>query len=660
MRQGALLLVLAGVLCAGAEAAEVRDVSPEEAQAWQRWAIPLPKQISISRKLNAAPAQIGIRLRRDATEPEEAAAAQLEELLGGQERLAAADQLVRIVIGVCDDEGMVRGRKAIDPERLRRLPNSDQAYAIVPLGDSELVLTALTPAGVYYAAQTLRQLLEATITGGRVEVPLAEVLDWPDLSERGEWGGSSVRDIEMLAAHKMNLVETHVGLHVREDGTTEVTMSAEDRARARANALNLVPIITHLEHLKRTGLYDVYPELAGEGYDIETAPRGLIAPCASNPRFVDILAGWMDGLASLEGVTDICAWLSESHVQCECEECQKVGQFVLETRALVKAYRQIEGDHPDVGLRILLTQGSYETNDKVLEEVPPDIGVTYYHGGRTYDSSRDEMIYPLLEDYAAEGRWLGCYPQLTASWRIVCPWTGPQFIHYRMNEFVNDGLECLCGYATPDNICYEFNVIAAAEWSWNAGGRSPREFAAAYFTRRGFEDPDAAAEWAVRMGPVGWDLYGSRVPYSAFFGRAAAIVKGRTVPTLGEGMYRYFPTLQRLDEDIETCRWAAETARVWQAPTLVAEAETIGGMLRMLRGIYDMTVVLSRETPEPAQTRQRLNELMYEMALASQQATTGLRNWRDSLEGWDGAARFDDTIEVIDQTASEIGEFMQQ
>ncbi len=656
-------IVPALIVCAaatGALAAEPMAVPPDAAATWIRWTLPMPKQIEIPRKVVLAPDQVRIRARREAGPAERTACEQLRALFAERAGVQADGEAFEIVLGVCDAEGRVRHRPAIDPDRLRGVRNSEQAYAIVPYADDELVLTGLTDAGVYYAAQTLRQLLEATLTEESVEIPLAEVLDWPDLSERGEWGGSSVRDIEWMAAHKMNLVETHVREMVDEDGTPTVEVNEEAIALGRRNALKVVPIITHLDHLLRTGVYDAYPELVGRGYDVETADRGLIAPCASQPQFIDVLAGWMDGMSSIDGVTDICAWLSEAHVQCRCPRCQRLGQYVLESRAIVEAYRRNQQKHPDVGLRILLTQGSYSTNDEVLAEVPPDVGVTYYDGGRTYDSSRDEMIYPLLEDYAAQGRWLGCYPQLTASWRIVCPWTGPQFIHYRMNEFVDDGLECLCGYATPDNICYQFNVLAAAEWSWNARGRSPREFAAAWATREGFEDPDAVAEWAVRMGPVGWDLYGSRVPYSAFFGRAASLVKQGAVPTLGEGMYRYFPTLEHLDADIETCRWAAETAHGWDAPALVAEAEAIGGMLRMLRTIYDMGVVLADETLEPETARPRLNEEMYEMALASFQAEEAMRDWRDALEGWDGASRFDDTLEVIGQTASEIGEHLRQ
>ncbi len=663
VRSGPLVLaatVLAAMVSATAVLCDVTPVSPSDARAWVRWTIPLPKRIEINGQVTLAPDQVGVHLRRDAGDVEAKAAAQLEALFTEQAGVEPKGNEFRIVLGVCDEQGRVRGRPGVDPRRLRSLPNADQAYAITVVDDKDLVLTALDEKGVYYAAQTLCQLLEAKLTEEVAVIPLVEVLDWPDLAERGEWGGSSGRDIEWLAAHKMNLVEAHIRQKVNEDGTATVEVNEERIRDGRLNALKLVPILTHMEGLQRTGVYDVYPELAGTGYDPADPPRGAIAPCCSQPKFVEVFAGWMEALAAIEGVSDISAWLSESHVQCECEQCQKVGQFPLEARTLVRAWRIAREKYPDLGMRILLTQGSYDTNEQVLAEVPPEVGVTYYHGGRTYDSSREPMIYPLLADYAAKGRWLGCYPQLTASWRIVCPWTGPQFIRSRMNEFVGKRLQCLCGYATPDNLCYEFNVLAAAEWSWNAKGRDEREFATAWATRKGFKDPDAVAEWAVRMGPVGWNLYGSRVPYSAFFGQAAATVKQRKSPALGTGMYRYFPTIESLDADIATCRDAAEAARGFEAPALVGEAQAIGGMLRMLRAIYDMTVILSTVEDQPEAARERLNLSMHEMALSSQQATHALLDWRYALEGWPGAARFDDTLEIIQKTASDIGAHLAQ
>ena len=522
------------------------DPATDEAK-WLRTLLPLPKQIAIKQVAELPVNNVKLTVAKGSGDVVKTAASELQALVteqGGQATDGAGQ--FEILLGVCDSSGRLEGLTVPGAAQLADLPNAEQAYVIRPLDNTRLVLTALDQRGVYYAAQTLRQLLESSLHQGRVKIPLATITDWPDLAERGLWGGSANRDIVWMAQHKMNLVESHVTLGISEDGHGRATADAELIDLAHRHALKFVPVITHLNGLGRTGIYNTYPELRGQGDKaVHPTHTNLVAPCCSHPKLTQILADWMIDLGNQKGVTDVCAWLSElSNQYCDCEQCRKagVGQYALETRCLVTAYRLAQKKHPDLGLRILLTQGSYTSNDKVLAEVPSDVDVTYYDGGRTYDSSRDPMIYPLLEDYAARGNWLGCYPQLTASWRICCPWSGPQFIRTRMNEFVDKKLQCLCGYATPDNRLYEFNVLAAAEWSWNARGRDERQFATAWATRKGINDPNAAAEWAVTLGPVGWDVYGSRVPFSSFFGRAKILVAKRRKPKLGDGMFRYFPT----------------------------------------------------------------------------------------------------------------------
>ena len=156
-------------------------------------------------------------------------------------------------------------------------------------------------------------------------------------------------------------------------------------------------------------------------------------------------------------------------------------------------------------------------NDKVIARAPSDIGVSYYDGGRTYDSSRNEMIYPLLEDFAKKGRWLGVYPQITHSWRCGFPWTGPQFIRFRCREFARKGLSNVIGYAVPGNAYSEFNVAAMAEWSWNADGRTAEEFCRAWATRMGVCEPDQFVKWAIPAGEAGWSLAETNLFLSAIY-----------------------------------------------------------------------------------------------------------------------------------------------
>ena len=637
-----------------ASAAVVPVPGPQQ-KAWLRWLVPLPKEVAIERMVTLPVADVGIRLRERADETEHAAAEELRALLEGKTEGAAFE----ILLGVVDAEGKVAGVAVPDAARLTTLPNKQQAYVIRPVGPSRLVLAALDSRGVYYAAQTLRQLLESTLADGRVSIPLATVTDWPDLAERGLWGGNANHEILWLARHKMNLVESHVKLGLTEDGRGRAQADQALIGLGRRHALNFVPILTHLDQLHRSGIYERYPELRGKGKKAGNWNGRAVAPCFAQPMTGKLIADWMADLAAQPGVTDVCAWLSESHVQCGCPTCSKAGQFVMETRAVVAAWQQARKKHPKLGLRILLTQGSYTTNDKVLAAAPEGVGITYYDGGRTYDSSRDPMIYPLLEQFAAKGRWLGCYPQLTASWRIVCPWSGPQFIRTRMNEFVDKKLQCLCGYATPNNRLYDFNIMAAAEWSWNAKGRDEREFAAAWATRRGLKDADAVARWAVTLGDVAWNVYGSGIPYPQFFGRAAAMVRGRKKPVLGEGLFRYFPSPERIDADLAACRKALALASQFGDPVILAETEAVGAYVQMVREIARIGRLHAAAARPDDTARAELQRAMAHLSAAGHEAAAALRTWERLIGEGAGSSRFVDTVDVTEKTVVDIGDALE-
>lgn len=609
-------------------------LSEADANAWVRWLLPLPQQIALHARVELPGAAIA--LEAPVQEMVQVAVGALRQLLGP----AGATQFT------------IRFVQADVPE-LAGKPNADQGYRLQPEGDAVLVATAATPQGLWHAAQTVRQLLEGGRRGDRFGVPLATALDWPDLQERGMWGGSSVRDIEQLAGWKMNLVEAHVQLGFDDAGHATAVVEQDALDRARRHGVRLVPILTHLDQLALTGVYDRYPELAGKGESAVAKGVSVHAPCLSQPKMAEVLADWIAALADNDGVTGICAWLSEHHVHCGCDDCQKLGQYAAEAKALVRGAQLARQKHPNLGFRILLTQGSYATNADVLAAIPPDMGVTYYDGGRTYDSSRDPMIYPLLADFAKSGRWLGVYPQVTASWRIVCPWSAPQFIKYRLTEFVDKRLQCLVDYATPDNRLYDFNVAASAEWSWHAHGRDEHEFAAAWATRKGYPEPDRVADWAVLLGPVGWDVYGSRIPYTAFFGEAARLVKAKQPPSWGSGMYRYFADQASLAADAAICAEAMRLARSLAVPEIIDETQVIGGFVAMMQAIAELqTTLAAGPLDDPATAR--LQAAMEQLATAGVTTSHGLRAWEQHCGGG-GGPRFEDTVQVVEQTAAEIG-----
>ena len=558
------------------------------------------------------------------------------------------------------------------PEILEIVPWSGPPTVVVTVPGSKsitnraLVLAALAPAGVYYAALTLSGLIEGKAKGAEVALPLGEITDWPDMAERGEWGCSSSRDIEWLAARKMNLVEFHTVHQVEADGTVTTAINQGYLARGRRHAVRMVPIISHLNSMGRRGAYKAYPELRGKG--TRAAYKGhtgnLWAPCASHPKLHEIMAGWMLGYAENDGVRDISCWLGELKQRCECEECAKTGQFTLEARAFVKGWQIARKTVPDLRIRVLLTQGSYATNDKVLAEIPPEVGVTYYDGGKTYDSSRDPMIYPLLEEYAGQGRWLGCYPQLTPSWRIVSPWSSPQFVKARMTEFVDKKLVSLGGYVVPDNHLFDFNVTAAAEWSWNAHGRDEREFALAWATRNRLSHPGTAADWAVLLGPVSWDIYGARLVERYFFRPSSieAMLAARARPVFGQGMFRYIPDWDHLRRNLATARKALGLAEQVGSSAMLGETRAIVTYYEMLDGLCRMCTHLAEWTEIGPPERDKLQRELNLFTLSGGQNIEALRDWERAVRVGAGQGRFregrqatEDTVRAVARAVVPLG-----
>lgn len=630
-------------------ASSVEPLNAEEAQRWLRWVIPLPKRVRMEVKQTLSASELRFRLAGPSSDVAEAALDRFVHSLGERTGVREFAGRFPVIIGVCDSQGKMDGMSIPGADELAKCPNVDQAYLIVPLLEKGMAVAAGGERGVCYGLKTLEQLLLAYAGPHKVVLPLVAILDWPDLEERGQWGGSSTRDIEYLADRKMNLIEAHSILSLDAQGRGVARIDTAVFEKARLHGIKWVPIITHLDQLTRTGIYDRYPELKGKGPKAQSSwGTDVFAGCFSEPKMSEILADWVTSFASIRGVQDVCMWLSESHVQCGCAKCSGQSQYVLEATACVRAWQLARQKNPNLRLRILLTQGSYATNDKVLSVVPPEVGITYYDGGRTYDSSRDPMIYPLLEDFARQGRWLGCYPQLTASWRIVCPWTGPQFIKYRMNEFVTKKLRCLCGYATPDNRFYDFNVTAAAEWSWNVQARSEEEFAAAWATRRGLPDPEKVARWAVMLGPVGWDVYGSGIPYPHLFRGVASLV--RTRPELGKGLFRYFPTVEHIEKDWAICDNALHIAEELRNPVMLAETHSLRGYVGIVRGIEKIASATAGKKQLDAQTTKTVQAEFDRFAASVKETVEGLRAWKELVAPDCTASRIADTVRVTEET----------
>lgn len=635
---------------------EMKPISKEQAELVTRWLLPMPKELRFDGLLPVSPAELRVVTGEDAGELVQCAAKELQAAFGAE---PPEKNAFPIYIGARSSRKI---RTVADVHDLDLVQNRDQAYAIVPVQGSRpgvlrgIALVGRTEAGAYYAAKTLQQILEGATalapSKADFALPVVTVRDWPDLAERGEWGGSANQDIEWFAERKMNLVESPVALSIDKDGRGVAKIGDGLIPRAKQHAVNLVPIITHLEQLPGE-VFSRFPQVRGVGDPAAWQKVGSVVPaCFSQPKLQELLNDWVLCLARVPEVTDVCVWLSENDVQCACEKCRASNQFVLETQTVLRAWEAAKRVKPGLRLRILLTQGSYKSNDKVLATVPKEVGVSYYDGGRTYNSDREPMIYPLLETYAAGGRWLGCYPQVTASWRIVCPWSGPQFVRFRMTEFVNKKLSNLCAYATPSNRFYDFNVTAAAEWSWNAAGRDERAFSLAWATRRRLPQPERVADWAVTLGPVGWDVYGSRVPYLWVYGGIGGQLTNG-LPALGNGIFKYLESEKKIEDNLAICDRAMAMAKEVGAPEIISETQTITGYMQMLKGLHQLSGVVAKKKALTDDEKRAAAEAMKLVDAGASAAVEGLKEWQRAVASDIAGGRVADTVRATERTATE-------
>ncbi len=665
------VFLLIAVSAAGAYAG-VSTVTPAEGKVLVRHLIPLPHEIRIEKKAVVSPGDVRITVRPGATEIERNAAAELSALFRERTGKEPSGNGFEIRIGVNDPR--MGARLAA---RLKSLPNHEQAYAVIPDGSGRIVLTGLDGRGVYYAARTLHQLLEATLTRDTAAIPLAEITDWPDLDERGLWNfGQPEIWIPWMASLKLNyakMVNTNLQ-NIERGKPNHAAIDRDLMLKARLQAFNYLPFILHLNFLHDYGLYSAYPEVAGKG-DGALAGRYFAhkggsfhrAPCASNPMLANILAEWMADIAS-QGADEVSCWLTERPAQCGCPECLAVGQFVAETRAFLAAWREVKKTRPGFMIRIFISTTDNDRYNKVLAELPPEVKIERAcHAGldRVVREPRDLIRSPLFDSYADEGRWISSYDApVSANGLVETPeFKVPQSSPHRMRAFVRHmaerkwrGVYGMLPWGNMGREVCGFSINALAEWSWNLEGRSEREFAAAWAVREGMKDPDAAGEWAEIMGPVEFDVYDSDFPTCWSWGKAVDMVKNRRQPVLGEGMFRYYPDAGDFDRKLAACDRARAIAEKAGYTRLALESRVVRSYIDLAKQVYRIAQTVSTRDVASPDVQKELALMLPEIRKAGAENAAAIRAWRTELGPEPWHPRVHDAIAAAGATAQGIAD----
>ncbi len=606
--------------------AAIQKVSQAERTNWVRYTVPLPKSINITDKaivprssvlVSAANAGGDIVVKQ--------AVKELYEVLGGAPK-GQPSLTIKLELG---------GKRA---EMLRKYRNSEQAYVIYPAQDGkELTVSALQPAGLYYGAKTLQQLIRPKVVGDRVDVPLLNVLDWPDMQDRGLWGSDNFDHVRWMADRKMNWIEQISAHGIDENGKTFARLK-EGReplvTEGPLYAMKPVPVVLHLEQ-SGGSVVKYYPELKAK-----SDHTGLM--CYSKPKVIEIIAEWIAELGSLPGVNEVDVWMSENlqgKPGCQCDECKKTGvnPVVLEARAIVQAWGMAKKQTgKNLGLRVLTSEATEDYNQLIFKELPKDVKLVYYHSLLTYTCGKRPMLRKYLADYAKSGHWLGVCPNISPL-HFAQPFDSAQFVRYRMNEYVDKGLQGFLGYSTPRVHFASYNVEAAAEWGWNAKGRSTREFAYSWAMRQGLKDPAKFADYAESVGTVLFDVYGSDWPSRAdntIVGPVVEQLKRDKLPDLGfvlwDFIYLPFGSItseSQLNDDVALGDKAVRLAKQMGIDEFVQESLIAQGYIRSLKALYEIRKRVKGNSIAPS-----------DMVAATgyfQMFADGLRQASDALPKWE-------------------------
>ena len=683
MQKSFLSAIVVTVLVSPVINAEVSPMTAREQEMLLRHLLPLPHEINMKHTVTLHPKDIRVKTRKNPTDMERHAAETLRALFGQKNADTSGQGELTITLGIIGEDGRLNGEKIQNFSRLQSLPNQDQAYVIEPVGEKVLLLAALDGKGVWYSVQTMMQLIEPSLTETAVTIPLAHIVDWPDLEERGLWNFTDPPTwIPWLSSLKLNYGKMgNTKIQPIEQGKPgRITIDGDVMRTARLYGFNYLPFIMHFNFLHEYGLFTAYPELAGYG---ETALSGRYfahkhgnqhrVPCASQPRFTDLLEEWMLDIAS-QGADEVSCWLSERPAQCGCPGCTFTGQFVLEARACVKAWQRVRETYPDFTIRLFISTTTDEKYWRVLAETPPEVKIERCCASwiqRITHSPRDIYVDALFDSYADDGYWVASYDvPLGAYGRVDTPeFKVPCSSAHRIRDYVGYivrrgwrgayGMMAWCnqihdGSSKVGKVTYGFNIHALAEWSWNMHGRDERAFVIAWATREGYIDPEGIADWSEIMGPVEFDVFDSEFPICYSWGRFTDMIANGERPYLGEGLFRYYLYPGDFDRKLECCDRAYEIAEAFHDPYLKNETAVVRTYVELAKYIYRIAERVATDDLRTLESQKILRQDLDALQQAGVKNRNAIITWRSAVgpEPWHW--RVHDAVKAVEGTVEDI------
>jgi hypothetical protein len=307
LKYALILSVAAGVihLQTALPAQESPNGSSAMAEAAPFALIPMPREIHA---VKDAPLAQGIGILQSSKNPEDNLTA--EDLAGalkdrGINARVGKNGRIRIVLLRQDThkaaEILARAHLNFDPAM------RDEGYILVTEGDVTYDIAA-TGAGIYYGAQTIKQL----IFGNGADIVLHEVIarDWPAMKYRGLSDDLSrgpfptlefqKHQVRLLSQYKVNIYSPYFENSLEFSSNPLPALPGGAMTRADAKELvryasqyhvTIIPEQEAFGHLHRVLMYDIYSQLA------ETPHGSVLAPGKSGSQ--ELIQQWFTELSSI-------------------------------------------------------------------------------------------------------------------------------------------------------------------------------------------------------------------------------------------------------------------------------------------------------------------------------------------------------------------------
>ena len=248
----------------------------------------------------------GIRIEAEHNADDEFAASDLEDALKARGVPAAAHDAVSVRLLHADSPAakqiLARHSLTLDPAM------RDEGYAIVPDGTRGLAVIADTATGIYYGAQTVKQLVRGA---GNARTLLAPTLrDWPAMPHRGvsdDWSRGPLpnmdflkRELRTLAAYKYNIFSPYFEatfayasspVAAFPGGAMTPDEAREMVAYAAKLHITIIPEQESFGHLHHLLKFDEYSPLG------ETPHGSVLAP--GDPATLPLITNWFTELAKI-------------------------------------------------------------------------------------------------------------------------------------------------------------------------------------------------------------------------------------------------------------------------------------------------------------------------------------------------------------------------